>query len=102
MMTLWKRRYQAPGESTELVPGVLRAAQNGGTSARNECRSERVTVGNSQLLSDQASVASATVSCWKCHSRIEIICLYCERGSVSGEALNQLTVSNVWAMDGVL
>ena len=54
------------------------------------------------ITSDQAFVASATVSCWKCHSSIEVICLYCESGTVSGEALDQFTIANVWALEDAL
>jgi hypothetical protein len=54
------------------------------------------------ITSDQAYVASATASCWKCHSKIEVICIYCESGSASEEPLTQFTVSGIWAMDDAL
>jgi hypothetical protein len=54
------------------------------------------------VTSDQAAVAAAKVSCWKCHEAIEVICIYCESGVVSGEVLTQFTVSNIWAMDEAL
>jgi len=34
--------------------------------------------------------------------KIEVICIYCESGSVSGEPLTQFTVSGTWAMDDAL
>jgi hypothetical protein len=54
------------------------------------------------ITSDQAFVASATVSCWNCHSTIEVICIFCESGIASGEPLTQFSISNVWAMDSAL
>ena len=52
--------------------------------------------------SDHAYVASTVVSCWKCHSSIEVICIYCESGTVSDEPLTRFTLSNIWAMDSAL
>ena len=54
------------------------------------------------ITSDQAFVAATTVSCWNCRSRIEVICIFCESGTASGELLTQFSVSHVWAMDGAL
>jgi hypothetical protein len=57
------------------------------------------------ITSEQAYVASARVACQQCRSTIEVICIYCESGSVRDEPLEpltKLTVSNVWAMDPVL
>jgi hypothetical protein len=54
------------------------------------------------ITSDQAHVAATSVSCWKCHAKIEVICIYCESGSVSDEPLERFTVSEVWAMDDTL
>jgi hypothetical protein len=54
------------------------------------------------ITSDEACVASATVSCWRCQARIEVICIYCESGTASGEPLARFTVSHISAMDGAL
>jgi Domain of unknown function (DUF5710) len=54
------------------------------------------------ITSSQAYVASATVPCGKCHSKIEVICIHCESGTASGEPLTQFTVSGVWAIDDTL
>ena len=54
------------------------------------------------ITSDQAFVAATTVSCWNCHSGIEVICIFCESGIASGEPLTQFSISHVWAMDGAL
>jgi hypothetical protein len=54
------------------------------------------------ITSDEAYVASTTIACGKCHSRIEIICVYCGSGIVSDEPLTHFTVSGVRAMDGAL
>ena len=54
------------------------------------------------ISSEAAYVAAATVACWKCRSRIEVICIYCESGTVLGEPLSQFTVSSIRAIDGTL
>lgn len=54
------------------------------------------------IVSDQAYVASASVACWKCHTNIEVICIYCESGVVADEPLRQFTVFRIWAMDDSL
>jgi hypothetical protein len=54
------------------------------------------------IASSDAYVASATVSCRKCHSNIEVICIHCKSGTASGEPLTQFTVSDIWAMDEAL
>ena len=54
------------------------------------------------ITSDEAYVASATVSCWRCRARIEVICIYCESGTASGEPLARFTVSHISAMDSAL
>jgi len=54
------------------------------------------------ITSEEAYVASATVACWKCRSRIEVVCIYCESGTVPGEPLSQFTVSSIRAIDSVL
>src|SRR3954464_4931010 len=45
------------------------------------------------ITSDEALVAAATVACWQCHSSVEVICIYCESGTVSAEPLTHFTVS---------
>jgi hypothetical protein len=54
------------------------------------------------ITSERAYVASTSVSCQKCHAKIEAICIYCESGIVSDEPLKQFTVSGIWAMDSAL
>jgi hypothetical protein len=55
-----------------------------------------------RIVSDDAYVALTAISCWSCHFSTDVICIYCESGSVSGERLSQFTVSHVWALDGAL
>jgi len=50
------------------------------------------------IISDRAFVAAATVSCQKCSTSIEVICIYCESGSASDEPLTQFSVSHIFAM----
>ena len=40
--------------------------------------------------------------CWRCQARIEVICIYRESGTASGEPLAQFTVSHISAMDSAL
>jgi hypothetical protein len=54
------------------------------------------------ITSSQAYVASTTVTCEKCHAEVEVICIHCESGTVSGESLTQFTLSGIWAMDEAL
>jgi hypothetical protein len=54
------------------------------------------------ITSERAYVASATAPCQKCGSGIEVICVYCESGSVFGEQLSQFTVSNIRVVDATL
>jgi Domain of unknown function (DUF5710) len=56
------------------------------------------------LTSDEALVASAQTACVNCHERMEVICIYCERGidAETGEPMTRFTVSNIWAMDDAL
>jgi hypothetical protein len=51
------------------------------------------------ITSSQAYVAVATIPCQQCRASIEVICIHCGSGTVSGETLTEFTVSNVWAMD---
>lgn len=54
------------------------------------------------ITSNEASVASATAPCQKCGSSIEVICIYCESGTILDEPLTQFTVSNIRAVDAAL
>lgn len=54
------------------------------------------------ITSKEGYVAAATTSCQRCHSRIEVICIHCESGTVSGEPLTRFTVSDLRAMDEAL
>jgi hypothetical protein len=54
------------------------------------------------ITSSDAYVAAATVACLSCQSPMEVICIYCESGTVFGDPLLRFTVSNVWAMDDAL
>jgi hypothetical protein len=51
------------------------------------------------LVSDQAFVAATAVPCQQCNSNTEVICIFCERGTASGESLTHFTISYVWAID---
>jgi hypothetical protein len=51
------------------------------------------------IISSEAYVAAATVSCQQCQAAIEVICIYCKTGVASDEPLTQFTVSGIWAMD---
>lgn len=54
------------------------------------------------ITSDRAYVAAATVPCSTCHQQIEVICIYCDTGVVSGEPLTQFTVTDVVRVDEAL
>lgn len=54
------------------------------------------------IVSSEAYVASATVRCGHCGAGIEVICIHCESGTVSGEALMRFTIAGVWDMDEAL
>jgi hypothetical protein len=51
------------------------------------------------IASSAAYVAAATVACQRCRARIEVICIYCESGTVSGEPLGKFAVCDISAMD---
>ena len=51
------------------------------------------------IVSDQAFVAATAVSCQQCNSNSEVICIFCERGTASGESLTRFTVSYIRAID---
>jgi hypothetical protein len=52
--------------------------------------------------STEVHVAAATTACQRCHSAIEVICVHCTSGRVSGEPLDRFTVSDVWAINDSL
>jgi hypothetical protein len=54
------------------------------------------------ISSAAAYVAEASTNCQRCDSRIDVICLHCESGTVLGEPLARFTVFDVWAMDDSL
>ena len=54
------------------------------------------------ITSSQGHVAAATISCQRCQSSIEVICIHCDSGTVAGEPLTRFTVSDIWAMDEAL
>lgn len=54
------------------------------------------------IISDGAYVAATTVRCCKCQRPIEIICIYCETGTASGEPLTRFKVTDILAMDEAL
>ncbi|MGO9935460.1 MAG: DUF5710 domain-containing protein [Steroidobacteraceae bacterium] len=54
------------------------------------------------IASNQGYVAAATISCQRCHSSIEVICIHCDSGTAAGQRLNRFTVSDIWAIDEAL
>jgi Domain of unknown function (DUF5710) len=54
------------------------------------------------IVSDQASVASAKTVCINCHSDIDVICIYCKRGSVGGDRCTDFSVSHITAVGAEL
>jgi hypothetical protein len=54
------------------------------------------------ITSSEAYVAATTAPCQRCRSAIEVICIHCASGTVSGEPLNRFTVSDVWAISDSL
>ncbi len=58
--------------------------------------------GEFNIVSSDAYVATASAPCQRCRASMEVICIHCGSGTVSGETLTQFTVSNVWAMDEAL
>lgn len=51
------------------------------------------------VSSSHAYVAVAIAPCQRCRSTIEVICIHCESGTVSGEPLSRFTLTEVWAID---
>lgn len=58
--------------------------------------------GDFTITSSEAYVAAATVPCQRCRFSIEVICIHCKSGTVSGEPLGQFTVSDIRALDADL
>jgi len=54
------------------------------------------------ITSTEGYVAAARVPCQRCQTTIEVICIHCESGAVSGEPLTQFTISDVRDMDDAL
>jgi hypothetical protein len=54
------------------------------------------------ISSDEAYVASAKATCWRCQASIEVVCLYCESGEVHGDIYSGFTVSDITAVDDAL
>jgi hypothetical protein len=56
------------------------------------------------IVSEEAFVASARSSCVRCGHDIEVVCIFCKSGVdiEVGDPLVDFTVSNIWAIDGVL
>ena len=56
------------------------------------------------IISEEAFVASARCRCVNCGKDMEVVCLYCKSGvdTETGDPIADFTVSNIWAMDGVL
>jgi hypothetical protein len=50
----------------------------------------------------EAFVARAQTDCCRCRRCIEVVCLYCRHGTVSGEPLQAFRVQRVWAVDDAL
>ncbi len=51
------------------------------------------------ITSTRGHVAAAATLCQHCRASIEVICIHCESGTVSGEPLIRFTVSDISAMD---
>jgi hypothetical protein len=51
------------------------------------------------IVSSDARVLAASTECWRCERSIEVICIYCESGTVDGEDHSRFTVSNISAVD---
>ena len=54
------------------------------------------------ISSDHAYVACAKSVCWKCHSDIEVITIYCEEGMSDEQEVIEFTVFNITAIDDAL
>jgi hypothetical protein len=47
----------------------------------------------------EAYVAAARTRCWKCRASIDVVCLYCQRGTIDGEPYDEFSVSHVTAIN---
>ena len=54
------------------------------------------------IVSSRAFVASTSAECWRCHTRTEVVCVYCEAGEICSEPYERFTVSNITATDEAL
>lgn len=54
------------------------------------------------IESSDACIARAITRCRRCRRDIEILCVYCRHGTVSGEPLEAFTVQCLWAVDDAL
>jgi hypothetical protein len=54
------------------------------------------------IVSDRAYIACALTACWKCRAKIEVVCVYCEAGSVRGDRYTQFSVSDITSVDSAL
>lgn len=54
------------------------------------------------ITSTAAYVAAAATACQRCRNPIEVICIHCASGKVSGDPLNQFTVSDITAVSAPL
>ena len=54
------------------------------------------------IESSDAFVARARAGCCRCRRDLEVVCLYCRRGTVSGEPLEAFRVQCIWAVDDQL
>jgi len=54
------------------------------------------------ISSDHAYVACARSVCWKCHSDIEVITIYCEEGISHEEEIIETKIFNIRAIDAAL
>jgi hypothetical protein len=51
------------------------------------------------MVSRDAYVVAAGISCPHCHTVIQVICIHCESGLADGRPLERFTLSDVWAID---
>jgi len=54
------------------------------------------------IVTDHAYVATTHARCWRCGTRTQVCCLYCEQGIVDGESCEHFAVSEVTSMDSSL
>jgi hypothetical protein len=56
------------------------------------------------IVSEEAFVASSLAPCFRCGIEIEVVCIHCKSGidTETGNPIADFTISNIWAMDGVL